>query len=515
GSDKAVYSVGETAKLSVLSGLPEGLAYLDVHRGGQTVAMQASLLEDGQAVFEVPVGIGWDGEVVAVATLFPDDQGPQFTAQRTVFVHRHKELKVTFSTDKPLYRPGDPLKLSLSVVDESDGPLQAAVGLTVVDEALYAIQDSKPGLLWKVFEAGGRIADPVFTFAFPKTDLVGLLGEALPEPGEAFEHFQRLTAAAFAALSKLEVYTASVSNAAQQGAAAQGNAYSLTASQVGWFESQLAAMWRDEGWDSEDLVAFVLAHDWADPWGVLYQVEDTGGWVLFRSAGMDEKFGTADDISVSPSVCDIDYYACEWEVTVCDSSGYYYGSPDVAADLPSPSEDAAAEPLASGGKAVKVRKWFPETLYVDPAIITDEQGKATVEMPLADSITQWRATGLANAASGRLGSAVHGITVFQDFFVDPDLPVSYTRGDEIKFPVAVYNYLSEEQAVTVSIKQEDWFTPLGPVSQAITMPADAVDAVYFSVRIEKAGWHALTVEAFGPKAQDAVARQVQVLPGGE
>ena len=59
--------------------------------------------------------------------------------------------------------------------------------------------------------------------------------------------------------------------------------------------------------------------------------------------------------------------------------------------------------------------------------ITDESGKATITVPLADSITTWRVSTLANAATGKLGGSVAGLRVFQDFFADIDFPASLTR----------------------------------------------------------------------------------------
>ena len=49
-------------------------------------------------------------------------------------------------------------------------------------------------------------------------------------------------------------------------------------------------------------------------------------------------------------------------------------------------------------------------------------GTLQVDVPIADSITTWRVTALASSQDGRLGSASGPLRVFQDFFVDLDLP---------------------------------------------------------------------------------------------
>ena len=90
--------------------------------------------------------------------------------------------------------------------------------------------------------------------------------------------------------------------------------------------------------------------------------------------------------------------------------------------------------------APHVRSWFPESLYVNPEIITDKDGAATIAIPMADSITTWHMAMLASTTHGALGSGTSSLKVFQDFFADLDLPVTLTQGDRVSIPVAVYNY---------------------------------------------------------------------------
>jgi CD109 antigen len=68
-----------------------------------------------------------------------------------------------------------------------------------------------------------------------------------------------------------------------------------------------------------------------------------------------------------------------------------------------------------------------------------------VDVPIADSITTWRISLLASDRDGNLGSADVGLRVFQDFFVEPDLPRFLTVGDEIEVPVSIFNYLDQPQ----------------------------------------------------------------------
>src|SRR5205807_2623783 len=100
----------------------------------------------------------------------------------------------------------------------------------------------------------------------------------------------------------------------------------------------------------------------------------------------------------------------------------------------------------------RVRELFPETLLWRPELITDDSGHASLDVELADSITTWRLSASAVTADGRLGAAQSSIRVFQPFFVDLNLPVSLTRGDEVSLPVVVYNYLAKSQTVELKLE---------------------------------------------------------------
>jgi uncharacterized protein YfaS (alpha-2-macroglobulin family) len=175
----------------------------------------------------------------------------------------------------------------------------------------------------------------------------------------------------------------------------------------------------------------------------------------------------------------------------------------------------ANEDGATSGEAPRLRQFFPETLYWNPEVITDEAGFARVEVPIADSITTWRLTALASSQDGRLGFTTQGVRVFQDFFVDIDLPVSLTQGDEISIPVGVFNYLPEAQEVRLVVEPEPWFELLGEAEQTLTIGSNDIDVVYFPIRVLDFGQRGFQVTAWGEKMSDAIRREVRVVPNGQ
>jgi 5-hydroxyisourate hydrolase-like protein (transthyretin family) len=176
---------------------------------------------------------------------------------------------------------------------------------------------------------------------------------------------------------------------------------------------------------------------------------------------------------------------------------------------------ADANEQAAGAEAPRLRQYFPETLYWAPEVLTDEDGFVSLEIPMADSITTWRLTALASSQDGRLGFATRGVRVFQDFFVDIDLPVALTQGDEISIPIGVFNYLPESQEVRLAVEQEDWFELLGDAEQTLTIGSNDIDVVYFPIRVLKFGRKGFQVTAWGEHKSDAIRREVNVVPDGK
>jgi uncharacterized protein YfaS (alpha-2-macroglobulin family) len=172
----------------------------------------------------------------------------------------------------------------------------------------------------------------------------------------------------------------------------------------------------------------------------------------------------------------------------------------------------------SAEPAAHVRSYFPEALYINPEIVTDHNGTATITIPLADSITTWRMAMLASTTHGALGSGVSSLKVFQDFFVDLDLPVTLTQGDRVSIPVAVYNYSAARGDVRLELKKEDWFAlPNDNTEKTVAVDAGRVGASQFTLEAQRIGKFKLTLAAHmngGNNPADIVVREIEVVPNG-
>jgi len=185
--------------------------------------------------------------------------------------------------------------------------------------------------------------------------------------------------------------------------------------------------------------------------------------------------------------------------------------------------DGPADPTKSSGgtggaaPVMRLREYFPETLLWQPALITDDKGVAVLPLNFADSITTWRLTASASSRGGGLGGTTVPLRVFQDFFVDLDLPLNLTQNDEVAFPVAVYNYLKEPQTVKLDLQPEAWFelTDKDGFTRSLDLKPGEVTAVKYRIRAKRIGNFPLTVKAAGSKMSDAIKRSIEVAPDGK
>jgi uncharacterized protein YfaS (alpha-2-macroglobulin family) len=125
---------------------------------------------------------------------------------------------------------------------------------------------------------------------------------------------------------------------------------------------------------------------------------------------------------------------------------------------------------------------------------------------------------LASTEAGALGTGTASLKVFQDFFVDLDLPVTLTQGDRVSLPVAAYNYTGGAGRVKLVLKQEDWFALDNSDSEkSVAVEAGRVGGAQFTIDAKKIGKFKLTLTAHMDGAEgrdDVVVREIEVVPNG-
>ncbi|NOZ01383.1 MAG: hypothetical protein GXP54_05775, partial [Deltaproteobacteria bacterium] len=392
-ADRAIYKVGDTALVSVFAPDAKDRVYLDVIRHHQVVREEAFDLADGQASVEIDLDQEMAGDVVFSA-YYLGRTGQIVRDEKLVFVQGADALSIEITPDKDSYLPGGQAKVNFKVTGKNGAPAVAALGLQVVDEAVYALSDNKPGLLRTYFELEEEIQKPKFEIHDADFDLSDIV-TTNPKDQEEEDALEVKAQAAFAALGNPGITAAASSwdQALRDAAKVLSPLYDKDKERV------LDAL-RDrmtQGDLNESGIAQYLASqtEFYDFFGNLYLFgsQNNGFVITMRSMGPDEMDGTDDDWKTTFETWEA-WGNGGWgeDMAFADGQGPFPGA--------GPPQNAGTDKTSTGdgsGGEPKIRKDFPETLYVNPELITDAGGEAVAQIQMADSITQWRLSSIANA----------------------------------------------------------------------------------------------------------------------
>ncbi len=519
-TDKAMYKVGDSLKVNVFATndgweaahLPDRV-YLDVIRNGQTMVMETISLDDGRGDITLDLDATMSGTLELMAYYLGGDS--QIIRDRKVlYVELANSLTVEVTPSKDTFLPREEATFDLQVSDINGEGVQSVLGVQVVDEAVYALSEMKPGLEKVYFNLEEQLMTPsVEIHGFDAGDILG----PEPEDSEQAERREAYAGAFFGASGTDEAYGLYMDTFAgvEDGAQAAAESYVQQA-----FNDVVTELYQlsEEGFlkGEDGLKNWITQTNSSkpvfDPWGKACRFTFSDYELRMTSYGMDEKKGTDDDIQVSQWLYFND--RGDGALMMDDDDDDAWDDAEGGWD-DDDDDDNAVDPDSDGsGSEIRVRSWFPETLFVDPNVLTDDAGQAQISMTMADSITSWRLTALASSLQGQIGSNVANVIVYQDFFVDIDFPATLTQNDEVWVPVVVYNYLEQAQTLQLEAQADDWVEFLSGATREVEVDPNSVTGFYFPVKVLKVGWHQLTVIAQGSAQNDAIRRSVEVIPDG-
>ncbi|MCX7995208.1 MAG: MG2 domain-containing protein [candidate division WOR-3 bacterium] len=502
---RGIYKVGDKISLEFLTTKKTGRVYLDIIKDNQTVLTKSIEIEDGKGNYQITLTPELSGSIWLHAYIVTSGSDI-IRDTRFCYVHGANDLMIKVEPDKKEYLPGDDGEILFTITDKNGKPKIAALCLAIVDEAVFAVSELQPGLEKVYFTLEKEIMTPRYEIhGFEPANIVRQ--PAIDERAEIVM---------FSTLTPKEPfpvnYTTPVEVNEKIAQAFYKKLFELREKlqkALNKYYDRYQNYPRTENALKEFIKeGFLKEEDLLDPWNRRYRItcgDEYFTYFTIASAGPDGVFDNDDDVT-------------EWDRRRWRRFEGLAEEGVFAMPVPSVQKSATMDKVfkeKKGPEEPRVREYFPETFIFEPAIITDARGKAKISVTMPDAITTWRMTMFASTQKGELGSNLAQIKVFQDFFVDIDLPVALTQGDEISIPVAIYNYLPKQQKIRLVLENEGWFDILGEREITKTLSKDEVSVVYFPIWVKELGYHSITVKAFGEVKSDAIKRQISVLPDGK
>ena len=525
-TSEAIARAGDKVELTVLCTRQTGSVYLDAVRNDQTIMTRSLDLRGGKATMSLAMTPDMVGTLELHAyKILPDENIIRDT--RLIYVKPADDLKIAINAGKKTHRPREKARVEFAVTDQQNHPVLAALGVVIVDEAVYALQEMQPGLAEIYFTLERELMEPRYEIHGLRPE--GVVRGELPVEKSSAALQQEAARVLFAAVDRPERFSMRVNTYEQRVAemrekwvkAIIGDAERISRALERYHQAH--GRYLEPNADLQVLVreGLLRKSDLRDPWGHPYRVRFSQGNAWLDSAGPDGRWDTVDDLPGISKWTEAEGGVGRLRLRL--------GGRAEAMDMmrvPMPmvvgalavAKEAAAAGAGAGPPAqepVMVRQYFPETMLFEPAVITDERGHATLDMTMADSITTWRMSTMASSLKGQLGSRDMPLRVFQDFFIDIDLPVALTQNDEVSIPVAIYNYLPRAQEIKLELERGDWFELLDEAAKTVSIKAEDVGVTHFRLRVKKIGNYRITVTARGSEMSDAMQRQIEVVPDGK
>ena len=303
-TERAVYRAGERIQLKVFSTKARGAAYVDILKEGQTVLTRDLELENGELELSLTATPEMAGTVDIGAYLFGRDARP-VGDHRLIFVQPADELKIETVSDGPVYKPGGEARIRFRVTNSRGEGVHAALGLQVVDEAVFALAEKQPGFAKVFFYLEQEVIKP-------RCEIHSIGMPEIVEPAEKSQVEQR-DRAARALFSATEIVTPNkfetefgkdvpMSKYGEYRAGYQAR-FQKQANQLAKAFSQAYAENPKEG-DPTRIYAKLARTggvEFLDAWGTSLTFEparwdSTKIYYLVRSAGPDRQLNTGDDL---------------------------------------------------------------------------------------------------------------------------------------------------------------------------------------------------------------------------
>ena len=148
---------------------------------------------------------------------------------------------------------------------------------------------------------------------------------------------------------------------------------------------------------------------------------------------------------------------------------------------------------ASGVRPSSARAQRAETAFWTPAVVTDEEGRATVTFPLPERSTRWRVLSKGVSANTILGEGESSFVTRAELFVELRHPGVLTEGDDPRFVARVHNLTGRSGQAQLRLTLGAGDDPV-TMTGTVTLSGDGVFEHVFTPNLSLAATDALRAE---------------------
>ncbi|MBA3398218.1 MAG: Ig-like domain-containing protein [Deltaproteobacteria bacterium] len=157
---------------------------------------------------------------------------------------------------------------------------------------------------------------------------------------------------------------------------------------------------------------------------------------------------------------------------------------------------------SDAAKPIAIRSNFNPLAAFAPAVKTDAQGRATVDVKVPDNLTRYRIVAIATAGDKQFGKGESAITARLPLMVRPSPPRFLNFGDTFRLPVVVQNQTDAPMTVRLAVRTTNAALTDGG-GREVTVPANDRVEVQFPAAAELAGTARFQIIGTAGGASDA------------
>ncbi|HEY0385212.1 MAG TPA: alpha-2-macroglobulin family protein, partial [Pyrinomonadaceae bacterium] len=162
-------------------------------------------------------------------------------------------------------------------------------------------------------------------------------------------------------------------------------------------------------------------------------------------------------------------------------------------------KDEEAEPE---DQAIRVRENFNALAVFSPAVPTDSEGRAVVNVKVPDNLTRYRIMAVSVAGGKQFGEGESTLVARQPLMVRPSAPRFLNFGDRFELPVVLQNQTDTAMSVDVAVRVTNAELTDG-AGRRVTVPANDRVEVRLPVAAARAGTARFQVGAVSGRWADA------------